>query len=134
MAEIARRTRRSGRHRSHHTTEPKDAGSDADVNTTGETSTPPELDAIPAPFLKKTPRSWREVLHVHLSTAVTSPTALKRYLIIYCALIVGALVLVAGIHILVAAAGIQLWSALLVGAGGTAAPFFIALKRYRNRD
>lgn len=134
MAEIARRTRRGGRHRSHRTTEPKDPGSDGDVNTLSALPINTDADSVLAPILEEVPASWREIFHVHLSMAITSRAALKHYLVLYFALIAGILPFVAGICVVVVVAGVHLWSALLLGATGTAAPMAIALKRSRKRD
>lgn len=126
--------RRGGRHRSHRTTERKDSGSNGDVNITSALSTNPDAGSMPVSLLEEIPPSWREIFHVHLSMAITSRTALKHYLVLYFALVAGILPFVAGICVVVVVAGIHLWSALLLGAGGTVAPMVIALKRSRKRD
>jgi len=133
MAEITRRTRRRGRHRSH-TTEPGESGSYSDVSATRPTSVNRNMDTAPAPIPPKMPRSLLELIHIHLWSATHSNIVLRRYLTIFFALVAGVLVLAGGVYVVSAAAGVHLWNALLLSIGATVTPLAIARKRARKRD
>lgn len=132
MAEITRRTRRRGRHRSH-TIEPQGPGPNGDVSTTRPAPINRDMNMAPVP-ISPMPESLLDFVHIHLSSARDSNIALRRYLIIFFALIAGVLLLAGGVYVVIAAAGVHLWSALLLGVGGTFAPITIARKLPRKRE
>lgn len=132
MAETTRRTRRRGRHRSR-ATATQEPGSDGDVSTTSPTSVDRNIPTTPAPIPETMPDNWLKVFHIHLSSARDSNIALRRYLTIFFALIAGVLLLVGGVYVVIVAAGVHLWSALLLSIGGTLTPIAIARKLPRKR-
>ena len=121
MAEIARRTRRRGQNRSN-VTKPRDPSASGNVNATRPMPNNRDINTIQASFSETMPDTWLKFAHIHLSSARDSGIALRRYLIIFFAFIAGGLLLAGGIYAVIVVAGVHLWSALLLGAGGAFTP------------
>ena len=132
MAEIARRSRQLRKHR-HNLIQARHSWDSSEVADAKPMPVTDNKDKVLAASSEPAPDTLLEFAHVHLTAARDSKVALRRYLIIFFALIFGVLLLMGGIYIVIAYAGLHLWGAFLLGAGGTFTPMAIALKLARKR-